>query len=146
MPAGARRGVGQLDHPRLLGAPGIDAEETPASEPDQLGAVVHLDIQPALLTDPDRGVGHGGGGEESRWSVGQVPGHVRRLSGEQPTRRSSLHPRRAWCDQGELGDRSHRRLALQDVIAIAGEENALDQGLAGQICTDDTEVSQDQGQ
>ena len=58
---GSRRAVRQLDHPRRLGAAGVDAEQPAAAERRELVGVEDLDLEPGRRGDGDRHVGHPAG-------------------------------------------------------------------------------------
>jgi hypothetical protein len=100
-----------------------------------------------MLTHLNGCFGHGGGRQESRRSIGQVPGHVGGLGGEQATGRASFHRGGTPVDhEGELGDRGDRWFALQSVVSVTGEEHAFDEGLAGKIASDISQVAEDEDQ
>ncbi len=126
-------GIGELDHPRLFVAPGVDTEEPATTQLDEPGLVEDLHGQASCRPEVFRHLRHAPGREQCGWCVGQVAGEVRGLchglSLGGPASRRSRSP--AVDDEGQVGHRGDRRLRLECVVPVSSHEDALYCRLAG---------------
>ena len=74
----AARPVGQLDHPRLVGAATVHAEQPATAELDELVAVEYLDLEAPLVAERLRDVRQAHRRQVSRGRVREVAGEHRR--------------------------------------------------------------------
>ena len=127
------RAVGELDHARLVGAAAVDAEEPAAAEPRQRRLVEDLDLEAAIGADGDRDVGDPRRGQVRGRGVREVAGE-QRGRGEDP---AAFRARRDGVSIRGVGDQGDRRdalgagLALERLVRIAREQDALDDDLGG---------------
>ena len=137
-----RRSVRQLDHPRLLGAALVDAEQPTAAHLDEGVLVEDLDLQPAFGADRHGHLGEAGRGEMAVRGVGRDRGPVawpRPALCRARRRRVSASLVGGVGDDRQLSSASvPSRLAPQRIVAVAGQQHPLDDGLGG-ACSGATE-------
>ena len=132
------RAVGELDHPRRFVAAGVDPEQPAAAERGEGVLVVDLDLQPGGRGDGDRHVGHARRRQVAGRRVGEVAGQLGGDGHHAAALGTSLDRRGAarTGDEHDVGQVGGGRLPLQGAVAVAGEEDALDDRLPGRLRSD----------
>ena len=130
---GAPGPVRQLDHARWLGAAGVDAKQATAAELGEPIELEDLDPEPRRLADFGGQGGQAGRREMAGRRVGEVAGEHRRTGRRAATSDAGLDGTLP-VDRGQQRQRLQGRgvaVGLQRVEAVAGEQDALDDGLGG---------------
>ena len=134
----AVRGVGEHDQPGLLRAAGVDAEDAAAAHLDELGLVEGLHLEAVLGTQLRGDLRDVGGRQVTGRGVGEVTGHHRRADGDLRDSDTGRHRCRVRAGDPQLQEVEGHLLGLglQHRVAVARQQCALGQHLAGDACVD----------